>query len=65
MVLVVYLFFRYISTLVQEETGKPRRLELAANIYLAAAELGTMTVNEEVYGRLVPEDVKGILAKYN
>ena len=24
-----------------------------------------MTVNEEVYGRLVPEDVKGILAKYN
>ena len=25
MVLVVYLFFRYISILVQEETGKPRR----------------------------------------
>lgn len=42
MVLAVYLFFRYISILVQEETGKPRRLELAANIFLAAAELGIL-----------------------
>ncbi len=24
-----------------------------------------LTVNEEVYGRLVPEDIEGILAKYN
>ena len=23
-----------------------------------------MTINEDVYGRLVPEDVDGILAKY-
>ncbi len=40
MVLVVYLFYQYIAILVEEETGKPRRLDLAARIYLAAAELG-------------------------
>lgn len=39
MVLVVYLFYQYIAILVEEETGKPRRLDLAARIYLAAAEL--------------------------
>ena len=42
MVLVVYLFYQYIAILVEEETGKPRRLDLAAKIYLAAAELGAM-----------------------
>ena len=42
MVLVVYLFYQYIAILVEEETGKPRRLDLAARIYLAAAELGAM-----------------------
>ena len=42
MVLVVYLFYQYIAILVEEETGKPRRLDLAARIYLAAAELGAL-----------------------
>lgn len=42
MVVVVYLFYRYISILVEEETKKPVRFHLAAKIYLAAAELGAM-----------------------
>ena len=37
MVLVVFLFYQYIAILVEEETGKPRRLDLAACIFLAAA----------------------------
>ena len=40
MVLVVYLFYKYISILVQEETGKGRPFERPAVIFLAAAELG-------------------------
>ncbi|MGN0977544.1 MAG: sensor histidine kinase [Faecousia sp.] len=40
MVLVIYLFYQYIAILVEEETGKPRRLDLAARIFLAVAELG-------------------------
>ena len=34
MVIVVYLFYRYISILVEEETKKPVRFHLAAKIYL-------------------------------
>ena len=40
MVLVIYLFYQYIAILVVEETGKPRRLDLPARIFLAIAELG-------------------------
>ena len=40
MVLVIYLFYQYIAMLVEEETGKPRRLDRPARIFLAAAELG-------------------------
>lgn len=42
MVFVVYLFYQYIAILVQEETGKPRRLDIAAKIYLIAAELAVL-----------------------
>ena len=42
MVVVVYLFYRYISILVEEETKKPLRFHLAAKIYLIAAELAAM-----------------------
>ena len=42
MILIFYLFYRYISILLEEETGKPRRLDLAARIYLIIAELGDM-----------------------
>ena len=38
MVVVVYLFYRYISILVEEETKKPVRFHLAAKIYLITAE---------------------------
>ena len=41
MVVVIYLFYQYIAILVEEETGKPRKLDLAARIFLIAAVLGT------------------------
>ena len=41
MVLVVYLFYQYIAMLVEEETGKPRRLDWAARVFLVAAVLGS------------------------
>ena len=40
MVLVIYLFYQYIAILVEEETGKPRRLDWPARIFLVMAELG-------------------------
>ena len=40
MVLVVYLFYLYISLLVQEETGKGRRFDFHAGAFLLLAELG-------------------------
>lgn len=40
MVFVVYLFYQYIAILVEEETGKARSLDLAARVFLLAAELG-------------------------
>lgn len=42
MVLVVYLFYRYISILVTEETSPLRWLERIALIYLIVAELGVL-----------------------
>ena len=39
MVLVIYLFYQYIAILVEEETGKPRRLDWPARIFLVVAEL--------------------------
>ena len=35
LVLAVYLFYKYIAILVEEETGKQRHLDIAAKIYLA------------------------------
>lgn len=43
MLLVVYLFYQYIAILV-EEAGSPRRMDLAARIYLAVSELGVLVV---------------------
>ncbi|MDD6644148.1 MAG: histidine kinase [Firmicutes bacterium] len=40
MVLVIFLFYQYIAILVEEETGKPRRLDWPAGIFLAVALLG-------------------------
>ena len=40
MVLVIYLFYQYIAILVEEETGKPRRLDWPARIFLVIAEMG-------------------------
>ena len=37
MVCAIYLFYQCIAILVEEETGKPRRLDLAARIFLALA----------------------------
>ena len=35
LVVVMYLFYQYIAVLVEDETGKPRRLDFAARLYLA------------------------------
>ncbi len=51
MVLVVYLFYQYIAVLIEEETGKPRRLDLAAKVYLAAAELGAALLPRRLQAR--------------
>lgn len=40
MVLVIFLFYQYIAILVEGETGKLRRLDWPARIFLAVAELG-------------------------
>ena len=42
MIVVFFLFYQYIAILVEEETGKPRRLDLVARVYLVIAELGDM-----------------------
>ena len=42
MVFAMYLFYEYISLLVEEETGRPRRYNLAARIYLGLAMLGVL-----------------------
>lgn len=38
MILVLFLFYRYIAILVEEETGKPRKLDKIAWIILVIAE---------------------------
>lgn len=40
MVLVIYLFYQYIAILVEEETGKSRRLVVPASIFLVVALFG-------------------------
>lgn len=47
LVLCVYLFYQYIAILVEEETGKTRRLDLAARVFLAVAEIGVLVLNIE------------------
>ena len=42
MVLAVFLFYQYISIMVEEETGRPRRLDRAAKIFLLLALLGDL-----------------------
>lgn len=47
------------------ETSEDGKFTLQATRCLGACGLApVMTVNEEVYGRLTPDDVPGILAKY-
>ena len=47
MVLAVYLFYRYIAVLIEEETGRTRRLDFAAGVYLAAAEAAVLVMPME------------------
>ena len=44
MVFVLYLFYQYIAILVEEETGKARRLDLSAKIFWAAAEVAAIVL---------------------
>ena len=41
MVVVIFLFYQYIAILVEEETGKPRRLDWPARAFLILAVLGS------------------------
>lgn len=42
MVVVLFFFYQYIAILVQEETGKPRKLDLPARIFLAIGVAGSL-----------------------
>ena len=42
MILAVYLFYRYIAILVEEETGRQRRFDRAAKVFLLLAILGDL-----------------------
>ena len=42
MVLVLFLFYQYIAILVEEETGKRRKLDRPARVFLAVALLGSL-----------------------
>ena len=42
MAFVLFLFYKYIAILVEEETGKPRCLDTVARIFLAASEIGVL-----------------------
>ena len=42
MAFVLYLFYRYIAILVEEETGKPRAMDVAAKIFFALEEIGVV-----------------------
>ena len=53
MILIFYLFYQYIAILVEEETGKPRRFDPAARIYLVFAELGALLL--PVHYAVTPE----------
>lgn len=44
MALVLYYFYKYIAILVEEETQKAGRLELAARLFLIMAEIGTLVL---------------------
>ena len=44
MAFVLYLFYQYIAILVEEETGKARRLDPAARIFLIIAEIGVVVL---------------------
>lgn len=53
MVLVVYLFYQYIATLVEEEGGKPQKLQVPAKIFLVLAEFAVMLL--PVYYAVTPD----------
>lgn len=42
LVFLVYLFYHYITFLVQEETGKPRKFKVGSLVFLAATFIGVM-----------------------
>ena len=42
MAVVIFLFYQYIAILVQEETGKPRKLDIPARIFLAIGVAGSL-----------------------
>ena len=53
MVLIVYLFYKYISILVEEETGQKQPLSLFSVIFLAATELVVMIM--PIHYKITPQ----------
>ena len=53
MIFVSFLFYQYIAILVEEETGKPRKLDGAARVCLLIAQLGDMLL--PVHYAITPE----------
>ena len=45
MVLAVYLFYKYIAVLAEEESGKTRLFDIPAKVFLAVAELGELLLS--------------------
>lgn len=44
MAIVLFLFYQYIAILVEEETGKPRRLDMAARLFVIMSAIGAMVL---------------------
>ena len=63
---LIYDKFQQLLGIGGDECTADRRFSLTASRCIGACGLApVLTVNEDVYGRLTVDDVKGIIAKYN
>ena len=53
MVLLTYLYYQYIAVLIQMETGKKRKLDIPAKVFLVLTELGSFLL--PIYYQVTPE----------
>ena len=63
---LIYDKFQELLGISGDECTNDRKFSLTASRCIGACGLApVLTVNEDVYGRLTPADVEGIIAKYN